>query len=279
MTAGNAGSANSSRTYYEQLLDELAALRPRTAAALGAGHQRRQALLTKLLQGARLAGIEELLLHLDRLHGIWSADPGLNRLAFLIDRLTSDFETALEATLSGYFSVAADAMRDVMEIEYLLLDFLADKQQVDKWLSADDKTLRREFAPAAVRKRLHKAGVRPFETSDQANDYAAHSAALHATPASRNHPLAGKGRLAEDSYPLDDAGFWEIFQHTRRIIIALMASGQVLAHEPARIPKDALTAAGDAWRRTQEIQDSYLSVLTQVGAVGRTPPVGGDQQP
>lgn len=188
---------------------------------------------------------------------------------FLIDRLISDFEAALEATLSGYFSIPADAMRDVMEIEYLLLDFLADPQQVDRWLLADHKTLRREFAPAAVRKRLHTAGVSPFETSDQANDYAAHSAALHATPASRNHPLAGKGRLAEDSYPLDDAGFWEIFEHTRRIIIALMASGQVLAHEPARIPADVLPAAGDAWRRTQEIQDGYLTVLNRLALLPR----------
>ena len=278
MTIDSADSAGDSRT-FEQLLAELGNLLPRTAAALGAAHRRRQALLTKLLHGARLAGVEELLLHLDRLRGIWVTDSGLNRLVFLIDRLISDFEAALEATLSGYFSIAADAMRDVMEIEYLLLDFLADPQQLDRWLLADDKTLRRDFAPAAVRKRLHKAGVSPFETSDEAKDYAAHSAALHATPASRNDPLAGKGRLAEDSFPLDDAGFWEIFEHTRRIIIALMASGQALAHEPGRIPTDALPVAADAWRRTQEIQDRYLSVLMQVGAVGRTPPACREQQP
>lgn len=156
-----------------------------------------------------------------------------------------------------------------MKIEYLLL---ASSPTRSRSTDGSSPTTRR-CAESSPRRLSASACTRPASapsrTSDQANDYAAHSAALHATPASRNHPLAGKGRLAEDSYPLDDAGFWEIFEHTRRIIIALMASGQVLAHEPARISTDALPVAGDAWRRTQEIQDGYLTVLNRLALLPR----------
>ncbi len=60
----------------------------------------------------------------------------LSRLAFLVTRSAADFETATEATLSGYLSVAVDAMRDVMEIENLLLDFAVSPAHIDEWLAA-----------------------------------------------------------------------------------------------------------------------------------------------
>jgi hypothetical protein len=73
----------------------------------------------------RLKGLEQLYTYLDAAIESYSLIPKLAVLAFLVRRVRADFETALEATLSGYQGVASDAMRDVMEIEGLLLDFAA----------------------------------------------------------------------------------------------------------------------------------------------------------
>lgn len=126
---------------YEQLLVRLAHLRPRTVAALRDADRRRREQLRLLLSGARLRGVEELLVHLDALAAHWEADANLTSLAFLPTRLADDFETAVEATLSGYLAVAADAMRDVMEIENLLWDFSADPTLVGRWLSMPSRTI------------------------------------------------------------------------------------------------------------------------------------------
>jgi hypothetical protein len=81
-----------------------------------------------LIDGARLAGVNALLLYLDRTVEKYETNEDLSKISFLVRRLVADFETAPEATLSGYLAVATDAMRDVLEIEYLLLDFVVDKR-------------------------------------------------------------------------------------------------------------------------------------------------------
>lgn len=255
-------------TGYEQLLGQLAALRPRTAAALRDAQRRRQGHLQTLLAGARLAAVEELLVHLDDLSTAWSSDTGLAKLAFLPARLVNDFETAVEATLSGYLAVAGDAMRDVMEIENLLWDFSIEPALVEQWLTADPKTLRRQFSADAVRKRLHQAEAGRYQTSAEARDYQAHSATLHVTPTTHRSPIHAKGRVPERSYE-GDAGFWETFQHARRVVVALERAGTALADKPEGIPTSELPAVEDAWRRTQEMQAAYLAALRPPPAASR----------
>lgn len=257
-------------TDYEQLLADLQALRPRTATALQDAQRRRQRHLRDVLAGARLAAIEELLSYLDAVATAWKADAALIKLAFLPARLVSDFETAVEATLSGYLAVAADAMRDVMEIENLLWDFSLDSTLAQQWLTADDKTLRRQFSADAVRKRLHQAGAGRYQASAEARDYQAHSATLHVTPNAHPSPIHAKGRVPERSYE-SDAGFWETFQHARRVHVALERAGLALADQPATLPTGHLPAVEDAWRRTQEMQEAYLTIL-QAGAASRPEP-------
>ena len=249
---------------YEQLLVQLGKLRPRTAAALGDAQRRRQEQVQALLGGARLVAVEELLSHLDALTTSWKSDTALNALAFLPARLADDFETAVEATLSGYLAVAIDAMRDVMEIENLLWDFSTDPTLVQQWLTADPTTLRKQFSADAVRKRLHKAGVGRYQTSAEAGDYRAHSAALHVTPTSRRSALTAKGRVPEHSFE-GDAGFWEIIHHARRLSFALTRASATLAHQPRAVPSSALPGLEDAWQRTQEMQTVYLDLLRRAG--------------
>lgn len=86
------------------------------------------------------------------------------------DRCIADFETAIENALSGYLSVAMDAMRDVMEIENLLLYFAVDPHHIDRWLQAAARTLRTTYSPAEVRNRLHHTQVGAHASSAEASE-------------------------------------------------------------------------------------------------------------
>ena len=133
---------------YGAILTLLASKHPRVAVTLQAAEARRVKLTSALLDRALLKGIDELLTRLDDLAQAFAADPALAKLAFLIRRGTADFETALEASMSGYVAVAFDAMRDVLEIENLLRDFANQPANFDAWLTADEKTLLKKFTGA-----------------------------------------------------------------------------------------------------------------------------------
>ena len=91
--------------------------------------------------------MEQLFTYLDAAAKAYEDIPALARVAFLVERVKADYQTALEATLSGYQGVAADAMRDVMEIECLLLDFAANEGSANEWLDADEALLRTKYRP------------------------------------------------------------------------------------------------------------------------------------
>lgn len=174
----------------------------------------------------------------------------------------ADFETAIENALSGYLAVAMDAMRDVMEIENLLLDFAVDPRHIDRWLAADARTLRTTYSAAEVRNRLHVAQAGAYASSAEAPDYRAHSQSLHVRPG--RHPIAERGFSADSGWN-GDAAYWEIFEHHRRIRIAI---GQLTATLSSGSKADQcanrpLLAVESAWRRTQEMQTMYVAILTE----------------
>jgi len=255
---------NSDGLSYESVLSQLAGERPRLAAALERAEKQRSRRTASLLTGARLKGVEELLQYLDELAEAFRASPQLSRLAFLVARTLADFETAVEATLSGYLAVAADAMRDVMEIENLLLDFAVNPDHIDEWLASDDRTRMRKFMPVKVRERLHAAGQAPFTTSAESIDYRGHSEALHVSP--RQYPVARKGFSTGSGVAGDleaDSGFWEIFEHGRRLHLALRRLTGVLqpgtpVHE---LTERSLSDFEDGWERTQQMQQVYLALI------------------
>jgi hypothetical protein len=179
-------ASSSSEASYEATLEELAARRPCLAAALRRAQQQRTHRAASLLHGARFKGLEALLRHLDELARAFEADPALSRLAFLVTRSAADFEAATEATLSGYLAVATDAMRDVMEIENLLLNFAVSPAHINEWLAATPATMQSRFRPAKIRQRLHAAQEGRYATTAESVDYQAHSAALHVSP--HRHP-------------------------------------------------------------------------------------------
>lgn len=157
------------------LLRELAKTHPKTATHLSRAQSNRQERLFRYLAGARLKGYEELITHLEELEPVFKRNRKLRGISFLISRASGDFHTALEAALSGFHSVAHNAMRDVMEIEFLLREFYYEPQHIEQWVICTRKERNDRFRPAVLRQRhANRMGKQP-EDLPEASDYRGHT--------------------------------------------------------------------------------------------------------
>jgi len=242
------------------LLRDMARSHPKTAAQLSTARSNREQRLARLVPGARLKGYEELINHLETLEPVFEKCKKLRPIAFLVGRVRGDFHTALEATLSGFHSVAHDAMRDVMEIEFLLRDFYYEPQHIERWVSCTDKERNDRFRPALLRQRhARRLGKEPQDLAEA--DYRAHSTFLHVSP--HRNPFGGPG-LSDSKVPFaDDSCFWEIFEHGRRVLFALHQLRRKVARgvKSPSGPERGLKKFRDAWQRTQEMQAIFLALL------------------
>lgn len=247
------------------LLREMAKSHPKAAAQLSAAQSNREQRLSRLLPGARLKGYEQLVNHLEALEPVFEKSRKLRPIAFLVGRARGDFHTALEATLSGFHSVAHDAMRDVMEIEFLLRDFCHEPQHIEHWVSCTDKERNDKFRPALLRQRhARRLGKEPQNLAEAA-DYRGHSMFLHVSP--HRNPFGGPG-LRDPQVPFaDDSGFWEIFEHGRRVLFALHQLRRKVARgaKSPSGPERGLKKFRDAWQRTQEMQAIFIALLQAAG--------------
>jgi hypothetical protein len=210
-----------------------------------------------------MAGYEELIFHLGEVVEVYRRNRRLQPIAFLIDRAQADFVTALEATLSGFHTVAHDAMRDVMEIEFLLRDFFFEPDHIHEWITASQKLRNDNFRPSVLRQRhAARLGMKP-EDLTEAVDYRGHSMFLHVSP--YQYPFGGPGITDHDIAFSADSGFWEIFEHGRRLVFAIHRLRRKVAPHlrspwgPAR----GLKSFRDGWQRTQEWQ-AIFRALTEV---------------
>jgi hypothetical protein len=156
---------------YASLLKALESDKPKTASLLRRAESRRETKLQQYLNGVRLLGFEELIEHLDTVHSVYENHSQLSKVALLISRSKSEFITALEATLSGFHTVAHDAMRAVMEVELLLRDFSLDIRRLDEWATADPKQLNDKFRPSVLRQRFSNHVRAPVNDLTEAQDY------------------------------------------------------------------------------------------------------------
>jgi hypothetical protein len=245
---------------YGATLALLASKLPRVATSLHAAEARRATQLSELLNGAHLKGANELLTKLDALAEAFEEDPALARLAFLVRRGVADFEVALEATISGYVAVAFDAMRDILDLENLLRDFANHPANVNEWLAADEQTLRKKFTPARVRERLYSAEGVDLARTPESVDYRGHSMALHVRP---RHALIPEKGLRPGSGWDVDIGYWEMFEHARRLLLAIeRVTGALSPSSDAnRLACEEPAAVQEAWRRTQQMQAVFLALV------------------
>ena len=243
------------------MLRELARTLPRTAAHLAAAQSNREERLSRYLGGARLKGYEELIAHLGDLEPVFEKTRRLRPISFLLGRARGDFQTALEAALSGFHSVAHDAMRDVMEIEFLLREFCYEPDHIEQWVSCGPRERNDRFRPALLRQRhARRMGKEPQDLAEAA-DYRGHSMFLHVSP--YRNPFGGPG-LGDPVMPFaDDSCLWEIFEHGRRLLLAAHRLRRRVARHVKSPwgPERGLKKFRNAWQRTQEMRAIWQSLL------------------
>jgi|GEM_PF-5309180 len=124
-------------------------------------------------------GFDEFFTFLQRASEQFQAVESIRPLTVLVARLRKDFETALISFVVGMDQAAFDAMRDGMEIGYLLRDFTLDAGRILEWLSLADKERWNRFGPNALRQRFatHQ-GIAVTDLLDS-KEYCAHSSMLH----------------------------------------------------------------------------------------------------
>ncbi len=260
---------------YEAELGAIAPPLPLVSKPLQDAQRQRAQRLGSPSALVRLKGLEQLYAYLIAERGAYRENQDLQPLAFLIDRLFADFETGLEATLSGYPGVCADAMRDVMETEALLLDFAHAWENAREWLQGDDKVRRQKYAPAAVRKRLQAAGIAPYSNPDwDARDYRGHSEALHVTPST---PFGiARGFHAFDDSVFGQVGYMEIFEHSLRVLDALdrlrLARSSDVSAPRLPLAMDDYFRAGQLTKTNESLVIGVLRVIHEK----EKPEPGGD---
>lgn len=71
-------------------------------------------------------------------------------------RLFNDLASGLSQGFAGYYQQAWDAVRDVVELQFLFDDFSGDADKVMRWATMPKAKREKEFRPAEVRSRLDK---------------------------------------------------------------------------------------------------------------------------
>lgn len=211
--------------------------------------------------GIRLKGIEELIAHLPEVSAVYQRNRKLRRIAFLIDRAQGDFVTALEATLSGFHLVTFDAMRDVMEIEFLLRDFYYEPSHIAEWLDGGDECRYSKFRPAILRHRHAARFERQPQDLSEAKDYKGHSMFLHVSP--YRNPFGEFGLNQSDQGFAADSGFWEMYEHGRRVVHAIHNLRRKVARHLKSPwgPERGLKNFKRGWHATQTMQTVFRALI------------------
>lgn len=127
-------------------------------------------------------GFDEFFAFLQKASEQFQVVQSIRPLTVLVARLRKDFETALVSFVVGMDQAAFDAMRDGMEIGYLLRDFTLDAGRIPEWLSLADKERWNRFGPNALRQRFaSRQGIAVTDLLDS-KEYCAHSSMLHVSP-------------------------------------------------------------------------------------------------
>ncbi len=241
---------------YDALVEECAASSPLVGAILRQTQKNRSERLRFWLTSGRVIGLDEFLGYIGMLVALYRQDETLRTIAFLVTRARNDFDVAIEGTFAGMHSVVSEAMRDVMEIEFLLRDFLHIPSNLTEWLTADDKTRRTNFKPYDLRQREAKRLGMDVKALPDSTDYQAHSMALHVTPVISAFENLGvvKGVMAGGDPFYAETCFVDIFVHAYRIAVTGYHLGKQTApqldfgHEPEVCLPRFMTA----FRHTQE---------------------------
>lgn len=94
----------------------------------------------------------------------------IHTLQMFVIRLFNTAASSLKLGLSGYYQMAFLLLRDSLELVNLVDLFRADMSKVSKWKAANDKELKKNFSPVAVRNAL--AAFPQYAGQNRQNKYA-----------------------------------------------------------------------------------------------------------
>jgi hypothetical protein len=157
---------------YSELLGHLTRTHPRLGQLLLRAHKARCERAHRYATGIRFAGIEELFTFLETAETYVASNGKLSPLTCLVNRAHADLELAVDAILSSAPSTVGDAMRDLMEIEFLLREFRHEPVQLVKWRTANERTLNQQFSAGALRARhAQRMGADPKDLGDTVDSF------------------------------------------------------------------------------------------------------------
>lgn len=187
---------------------------------------------------------EEFLVFLSEVEELYMAFAKTEPIAFLVARIAEDFEVAFDVLASGHYYLLTDRMRDVLEVDLLVKDFLLDSTRIQVWLHSDPRTIRNDYSPRAIRARLAKAQRIEVGQLAGTSDYSIHSQLLHLGPMQYHHPsipAPGTFRTIRGQQALS----WiivclhEVFYHAGAIMDSLLALYHRLSHHSIKDVKIA----------------------------------------
>lgn len=167
---------------YDALLKENAKAYPLVIDSLRRSDRHRLRCWQQFIDPTDLQAIELLLDFLISASNLLKKNEGTSALIFIPERIADDVRVSLDGLLSGYLQIPSDAMRDIMETEFLIRDFALDPEQINVWRNADENVLRRKFRPVHLRQRQASALGVPITEVHGATDYGTHSRLLHVGP-------------------------------------------------------------------------------------------------
>jgi hypothetical protein len=154
----------------------------------------------------------------------------------------------MEAALSAFHKTVFDAMRDVMEIEFLFRDFAIDPQRIDDWLTASERDRLSTFSTAILRQRYAAFLGQAPPDMQEAADYTAHSTLLQVLP--HENPIVGASPGDTD----DSIGLLvcvcNILEHARRLVGVVNVFCRTLAVIPLPMER-FFQVAPAAWAESQ----------------------------
>lgn len=271
MRQGHQPRANPSSRYHETLKKSSKAY-PHATDALMRAERHRSRRWQQFIDPIDLQAIDLLLDFLISASESLKGASETQDLAFLPDRIADDVRMSLEGILSGYLQIASDAMRDIIETELLIRDFVLDPNQIDKWRDADDEVLRRSFQPRHMRQRQANARDCDIRDVPGATDYAAHSQLLHVRPSSLFPRSPESGAMAgyRVLVLLDVIG--DVMFHGTSVVQAL---GLLLnaVDRPVPDPSRALAALAYA---SEDLSEARAAVEAMERVTAESLPAGGN---
>jgi hypothetical protein len=126
-------------------------------------------------------------------------------------------------------------MRDVLELNLLLKDFVADETRIELWLNASSSVIKKQFSANTLRQRLaNRLGLQACDLPDY-NDYQAHSQILHVCPVMSDTgkflavPGRSKAMVGRDAIQWIVLSVQDMYHHAAAILTSIDELGAALA--------------------------------------------------